>query len=63
MYNANNERTATYEAMMMGVSNHTRSSKDFPLPIQEKLKDYFDKQQYFDTPKQLGHVIRIPQNK
>ncbi|WP_436865539.1 thioesterase family protein [Staphylococcus pseudoxylosus] len=63
MYNANNEPTATYEAMMMGVSNHTRSSTEFPVPIQEKLKNYFDQQQHFDSPKQLGHVIQIPQSK
>ena len=49
--------------MMMGVSNHTRSSTEFPVPIQEKLKNYFDQQQHFDVPKQLGHVIQIPQSK
>ena len=60
MYNSNDERNATYEAIMMGVGNETRRSMDFPKPIQEKIKHYFDQQNTFDVPKQLGHVIGIP---
>lgn len=60
MYNSNDERNATYEAIMMGVGNETRRSMDFPKPIQEKIKHYFDQQNTFDVPNQLGHVIGIP---
>lgn len=61
MYNNQDEHNATYEVMMMGVSNQQRKSMNFPEPIQAKIKAYFDQQQPFETPKQLGHVIGIPQ--
>lgn len=60
MYNEQDECTATYEVIMMGVSHHTRRSMNFPEPVYDKIKTYFDSQQPFDIPKQLGHVIGIP---
>lgn len=63
MYNLQNERIATYEVIMMCVDNQTRRSTTFPKAIYEKIKSYFDKQQPFEIPKQLGHVIGIPKIK
>lgn len=63
MYNLQNERIATYEVIMMCVDNQTRRSTTFPKAIYEKIKNYFDKQQPFEIPKQLGHVIGIPKIK
>ncbi|MDK9877605.1 MAG: thioesterase family protein [Staphylococcus equorum] len=60
MYNQQDERNATYEVIMMGVSNQTRRSMNFPQPVYDKIKAYFDSQQSFEVPKQLGHVISIP---
>lgn len=63
MYNIQNERIATYEVIMMCVDNQTRRSTTFPEAIYEKITSYFDKQQAFEIPKQLGHVIGIPKIK
>ena len=60
MYNDNDERIATYEVIMIGVSKVTRRSMAFPQPIIEKIQAAFNMQKPFNAPSQLGHVIGIP---
>ena len=60
MYNDNDERIATYEVIMIGVSKVTRRSMAFPQPILEKIQAAFNMQKPFNAPSQLGHVIGIP---
>lgn len=60
MYNDNDNQCATYEVMMMGVDFQTRKSTPFPDVVYNKIASYFEQQPNFDKPKQLGHVIGMP---
>ncbi len=51
-----------HEAMMMGLTTILEVAQ-IPNTYSRKIKNYFDQQQHFDAPKQLGHVIQIPQSK
>ena len=60
MYNEKDERAATYEVMMMAVSNYERKSMNFPQEVIEKFESYYQAQETREMPPQFGHVIGIP---
>ena len=59
MYNGKDERVATYEVIMIGVSRVTRRSMSFPQAILDKIESAYHVQPTFEAPTQLGHVIGI----
>lgn len=60
MFNEQDEKIATYEVMMISVSNETRKSAPFPDKVYQTIADYYSQQPQFEIPKQVGHVIGIP---
>lgn len=60
MYDENENLVATNELMMMGIDKNTEKSAPFPEQYLTQIKDYYKEQPDIKWPKQLGHLIDIP---
>ena len=63
MTNDSGDDVATYEVMMMGISQETRRSAAFPQHLLSRIETYVEKQSDIPQQHRIGHVMHIPHKK